>query len=1008
MRPLTLKLKNFGPFLDETIDFQQVNDDQLFLISGKTGSGKTMIFDAIVFALFGEASTKDRSESDLRSHFADGKTPMSVEFEFKLRNTIFKINRQGSFIKEGNKNKTLGQLAIYQLEDVFELRESKVNAGNQFIKALLGVNTEQFRQLFILPQGEFKRFLLSKSIEKQEILRTLFNSQRFEEIQAMLNDDVKKVRIQIEKRYHALETDWEDLETFNMDTLNEYKAINARQTNKIKSVLPEFKIIGETIQNDLIAKRDKCKETFEKIERQLNTNLKLQEAMTNLEQKQTEYNKLLSEENNIQNQMKLLKEINEVRPLANLFDTKEKLLKKHDEIKVNISKKAAYIANLNEQLEKNKKQFKNHQSLTQSIEKSKIFIENCKLFYNKYDKYKTAYLKIGSLKNEYTKLEDDYKKEKKQLNTYIAQLNGREPDYKKIEQLNEKIHKLDNDIKTYKQNEQHKNEYLKLQEKKADKTARKKQIDVNLSTAEEEYQKIDKTNIDLNNKQEIISKIQAAIAQGDTCPVCGNEVHTLETHIDFDELTTRHEKIAELEQKHTDLKEQKIKLDSEIHYILEQLNKFNLDELEKTNYKALEQCMREVSKTKIQLETENETITKLKDKVMTLNQKIHEFELNLKTKQFELDEFTTAINDFESATAYTNVDTFIKAYEKELGKINDYQKTYECLEQQIQKDSNKLSLELNDQDHLKTTLESLNRDIEDSNNKIDEEMNRIGFSSLKQVEHTINEVPNKSKIELEINKYNQEKQHLEIIIAQLKSEIDNKALQDISELKSSHEQAKHKLDYASSILSQHHYKLEFNQKKIEQINKIIDNLDKELQEQQEIFQLAEILSGKNEQKLTLENFVLIYYLERILAHANQRLSLMTGQRYQLVRREQTSKGYSGLEIDVFDSHSNKKRHITSLSGGETFQASLALALGLSEVVQQESGGIALDSMFIDEGFGTLDQETLETALDTLLSLKSSGRMVGIISHVSELKQRIPLILEVKTEQYQSTTRFKKQ
>src|SRR5699024_8594382 len=309
---------NFGTFLDVTIDFQQVNDDQLFLISGKTGSGKTMIFDAIVFALFGEASTKDRSESDLRSHFADGKTPMSVEFEFKLRNTIYKINRQGAFVKEGNKNKTLGQLSIYQLEDTYELRESKVNAGNQFIRTLLGVNSEQFRQLFILPQGEFKRFLLSKSIEKQEILRTLFNSQRFEEIQAMLNDDVKKVRIQIEKRYHALETDWEDLETFNMDTLNKYKEI------------------------------------IEKIERQINTNLKLQEAMTNLEQKQTEYNKLLSEENNIQNQMKLLKEINEVRPLANLFDTKEKLLKKHDEIKVNISKKANNIANLNEKLQKNK------------------------------------------------------------------------------------------------------------------------------------------------------------------------------------------------------------------------------------------------------------------------------------------------------------------------------------------------------------------------------------------------------------------------------------------------------------------------------------------------------------------------------------------------------------------------------------------------------------------------------------------------------------------------------
>ncbi|MCJ1662192.1 hypothetical protein MT341_07275 [Staphylococcus sp. NRL 18/288] len=133
---------------------------------------------------------------------------------------------------------------------------------------------------------------------------------------------------------------------------------------------------------------------------------------------------------------------------------------------------------------------------------------------------------------------------------------------------------------------------------------------------------------------------------------------------------------------------------------------------------------------------------------------------------------------------------------------------------------------------------------------------------------------------------------------------------------------------------------------------------------------------------------------------------MSGQRYQLQRRQTVSQGYSGLEIDVFDLHSNHSRHISSLSGGETFQASLALALGLSEVVQQESGGITLDSMFIDEGFGTLDQETLETALDTLMKLQTSGRMVGIISHVSELKQRIPLILEVKTNQYQSSTQFK--
>ncbi|EGQ2703691.1 SMC family ATPase, partial [Staphylococcus pseudintermedius] len=177
-------------------------------------------------------------------------------------------------------------------------------------------------------------------------------------------------------------------------------------------------------------------------------------------------------------------------------------------------------------------------------------------------------------------------------------------------------------------------------------------------------------------------------------------------------------------------------------------------------------------------------------------------------------------------------------------------------------------------------------------------------------------------------------------------------------------------------------------------------------EQIELFQLAEILSGKNAHNLTLENYVLMHYLEQILLKANQRLLSMTGQRYELVRNEKKGRGFSGLEIEVFDYYSNQSRHITSLSGGETFQASLALALGLSEVVQSEQGGIALDAMFIDEGFGTLDQETLETALDTLIQLQSSGRLVGIISHVSELKNRIPIILEVVSKNYQSTTHLR--
>ena len=177
MKPMMLKLNNFGPFLNETIDFRNIDQNQLFLISGKTGSGKTMIFDAIVYALYGEASTKNRKENDLRSHFADGNSAMQVTFEFELNDKLFKIVRTGPFVKEGNTTKTPAKLNVFEyIENEFDLRESMVNAGNQFIIDLIGVNAEQFRQLFILPQGEFKKFLLSNSKEKQGILRTLFNS----------------------------------------------------------------------------------------------------------------------------------------------------------------------------------------------------------------------------------------------------------------------------------------------------------------------------------------------------------------------------------------------------------------------------------------------------------------------------------------------------------------------------------------------------------------------------------------------------------------------------------------------------------------------------------------------------------------------------------------------------------------------------------------------------------------------------------------------------------------
>src|SRR5699024_5797788 len=287
------------------------------------------------------------------------------------------------------------------------------------------------------------------------------------------NDDVKEVRANIEKRYHTLETDWMDLDTFDDSVLKEYKEVSSRQTDKIKALIPQFKSIGESIQNDLLAAEKRSIEKFEQAENLLNRNLKLQDAMTSLEQNKQKQEDLLSNENHIKNQIKLLNEINEVRPLSNLLDSKEKLLKKHDEIKKDKTETKAVISNLQRQLEDYEKQFEKHQKLSETIEKSKSFIENSKIFYNKFDKYKDIY-----------------------------------------QQLKEKIHQLDYEIKVNKQNELNKNEYQDLQKRQTNITNQTEHINSEMRALDAKYEAIDKTNIDLNNKQDMISKLQSVLAIG--------------------------------------------------------------------------------------------------------------------------------------------------------------------------------------------------------------------------------------------------------------------------------------------------------------------------------------------------------------------------------------------------------------------------------------------------------------------------------------------------------------
>ncbi|HFN5488526.1 TPA: AAA family ATPase [Staphylococcus aureus] len=866
MKPLHLKLNNFGPFLKEEIDFSKIDNNELFLISGKTGSGKTMIFDAMTYALFGKASTEQREENDLRSHFADGKQPMSVTFEFQLNHRIYKVHRQGPYIKEGNTTKTNAKFDVFEMVDgKYEIRESKVISGTQFIIELLGVNADQFRQLFILPQGEFKRFLISNSREKQGILRTLFDSEKFEAIREILKEEVKKEKAQIENRYQQIDLLWQEIESFDDDKIKGLLEVATQQIDKVIENIPLLQVRSKEILAFVNESKETAIKEYEIIEKKTLENNILKDNINQLNKNKIDFVQLKEQQPEIEEIEAKLKLLQDITNLLNYIENREKIETKIANCKKDISKTNNKILNLEcdkRTIDKEKKMLEENGDL---IESKISFIDKTRVLFNDINKYQQSYLNIERLRTEGEQLGDELNNLIKGLEKVEDSIGNNESDYEKIIELNNAITNINNEINVIKENENA-----------------------------------------LNNQRD--------------------------------------------------------------------LNKF---------------------------------IEQMKEEKDNLTLQIHNKQLRLNKNESELKICRDLITEFETLSKYNNITNFEVDYKKYVQDVNQHQEHSKEIEDKLIQLSQRKLIEQNNLNHYENQLETYNNDLELNEQSIEMEMSRLNLTDDNDINEIIAWRGEQEELEQKRDTYKKRYHEFEMEIARLESLTKDKELLDSDKLIDEYELKKGKMNTLIDEYSAVHYQCQNNIKKTQSIVSHINYLNQELKDQQEIFQLAEIVSGKNNKNLTLENFVLIYYLDQIIAQANLRLATMSDNRYQLIRREAVSHGLSGLEIDVFDLHSNKSRHISSLSGGETFQSSLALALGLSEIVQQQSGGISLESIFIDEGFGTLDQETLETALDTLLNLKSTGRMVGIISHVSELKNRIPLVLEVKSDQYQSSTRFKR-
>ena len=540
---------------------------------------------------------------------------------------------------------------------------------------------------------------------------------------------------------------------------------------------------------------------------------------------------------------------------------------------------------------------------------------------------------------------------------------------------------------------------FELNDKKLNYEASKKHLE-ELQVTKEEIER-DVLLLKSNKEQEVLNSFLVKLHEGDDCPLCKQKIEHLP------EMTTLVEVDDNIEKSLQDVTEKVIKLETLLQKDEQDIQKLTTtvkDLGDFINLKAVEQL------TELEAELKYETInlTEVAEGLKTSEVKIKNFEKEienlsillkdenqLKQKQLEaknkIDQFENNVN--------IELEDFKDYYENKIVQINEFDNNYK----ELQENNNELQIrkikieteQKNNADNLLEVTKGIEFII---SNFMNSKLSKY-YSSLEQAKENITELEKLEQYQTQIDEFEDTKKILLSSLKQLEEELMNVVQPDLEE---EHEKLQNIEDEVSNFIEKMAIlttRLSNNKKLYEKIYSEYVKLLETSKDAREIIALSDVVSGKTENRKSLETYVQGYYLDLILVAGTKRLLQMTNDRYRFIRREEKSKGggLQGLEIEIHDIYLNSTRIISSLSGGELFLASLALALGLAEVIQNESGGISLETIFIDEGFGSLDAETLDIALTTLIDLQSYGRNIGIISHVSELKERVRSKIEVYTK-----------
>lgn len=913
MRPLRLTMSAFGPYAGKIeIPFEKLGNRGLYLITGDTGAGKTTIFDAITYALYGEASGNNREAGMFRSKYADSQTPTFVELEFLYQGKRYVVRRNPEYERPKNRGEGMTRqraeaTLVYPDERV---PVTKVSDVTKAVIELIGLDKNQFTQIIMVAQGDFLKLLFAKTEERSRIFRDIFQTKAYLQFQEKLKMESGKLEREYSDRKNRIFQYMEEVTCEEGDVYAQELAglKEQKEVVKIKDVLQICRELIEMDQKEKNEEEEKTKELEEKI-RVINN--RIGEGKVYLKAKK-DYEQLC-------------------------------VLEKEEMVRY----------------EKAKEEWKRIKTKSSRRDDLYVEIETRKQQMALYEQYDQSEKEKIALLMEKRQRENTVVKQKKQEEMLKQEIEKIKKDLEGFSQLDSEKIRLENIREKYLQQEK---EQKALSKKWQQYTKRQQEIKMDRAVFEKENQLYAQEQMEYLHMEQAFLAEQAGILakdlkEGEPCLVCGS---------------THHPNPAAMTEKAPDeaqLKEKK---------------------------KEVERLSKSIQEKSTHIAAKASEIDLLEKDILSEAGEVWQ-ELSIEDMETRLVEYKEVVETGKIQTEKALADItrrFLKKQEKEK-LLPQKEEELVCLTKKREQEEKKLIEEGAKERTLTESIQELQKKME--------------FATRDEAkEHILQMEQEKQSIEQNLKKaeelYKKSEKQLTYYQAgkqELQKQQEQGKMVDIDMLLQ--EQAR--LELEKKTCNQEHQRRMVRMERNLRAKDAMEAEQKKVEELEKKWGWVKALSNtangniSGKDKITLETYIQMTYFEQIVARANVRFLTMSSGQYELKRREtaENQRSQSGLELDVVDHYNGSVRSVKTLSGGEAFQASLSLALGLADEVQSLAGGIQMDSMFIDEGFGSLDEDALEQAIQTLCNLSEGNRLVGIISHVGEWKERIDRQIVVKKE-----------